>query len=407
MDKSKAGQRVVPVECFINTGTEPAPLDAESGRRILPGGGIPGLSGSAAAPITYSQYMGSIERYLCKNSHRALKNLLKKQGFQSPSSSFDAESHIPAFETILRIELISEKHGAFYSVSRLRLYFADEVRSFAINCAFSTEQQAFLKVESKLNAKLNSRFGLPHIPIVFLCAKTTTDGAGGEIMLSISGWFDGHHEFHLSPNDSGAPVLKVWAPSSPQCLLSEAETVQLYEQASAILTSYLDTRSFSQIYPWHHAAGDFVVDRLQNPLSLKLITVRGYRPLLAAKSVRTDKMLASLHFFVNLSIRMRIDRLDGTGDLVWAGPQALRGVVRGFRRAWKGGPHEDRDLPKAREIFSLFLDLSPEERLAFAEAAAADGRVEADEGDFLLLHLPRHVIELSDALADVLSLREP
>jgi hypothetical protein len=59
-------------------------------------------------------------------------------------------------------------------------------------------------------------------------------------------------------------------------------------------------------------------------------------------------------------------------------------------------------LPTAREIFSLFLDLSPDERLAFAEAAAANGRVEADETDFLLSHLPRHVIELSDALADVL-----
>ena len=63
-------------------------------------------------------------------------------------------------------------------------------------------------------------------------------------------------------------------------------------------------------------------------------------------------------------------------------------------------------MPKAREIFSLFLDLSPDERLAFAEVAAEDGRVEADEADFLLLHLPRHVIELSDALADVLSLRD-
>jgi hypothetical protein len=321
-----------------------------------------------------------------------------------PLPPFENGAHAPALESASKIELISEKHGAFYSVSRLRLHFADEVRSFAVNCAFSPEQQAFLQVESSLIAKLNSKFRLPHIPEPFLRAKTSMEAnqPDASLMLSISGWFEGHYEFHLSANSSGTPAIRVWDHASPPGFLSEAKTVELYEQASGILTSYLDTRSFSQIYPWHHAAGDFVVDRGQNPPSLKLITIRGYRPLLAAISGRCDKMLGALHFFVNLGIRMRIDRLDGTGDLAWAGPQCLPGVIRGFAGAWETGPRANAGLPTAREIFSLFLDLSPDERLAFAEAAAANGRVEADGTDFLLSHLPRHVIELSDALADVL-----
>ena len=108
-------------------------------------------------------------------------------------------------------------------------------------------------------------------------------------------------------------------------------------------------------------------------------------------------MLGSLHFFVNLSIRMRIDRLDGTGELAWAGPQCLPGVIRGFVGAWEAR-RNNADLPKAREIFSLFLDFSPDERLAFTAIAAADGLVEAVEGDFLLSRLPGHVIELSSTL---------
>jgi len=393
MDKKKTGRRVAPIECFINTGSKLAPLDAESGRHVLPG-----------APVTYGRYLGSIEGYLCKNSHRALKNLLKKQAFKSPLPPLENGGSAPALESASKIELISEKHGAFYSVSRLRLHFADEVRSFAVNCAFSPVQQAFLQVESRLVARLNSKFRLPHVPVLFLRAKTSMEGrrADAGLMLSISEWFEGHHEFHLSPNAAGTPAIRVWDHAGPPGFLGEAKTVELYEQASGILTSYLDTRSFAQIYPWHHAAGDFVVDRLQNPPSLKLITVRGYRPLLSAKSGRSDKMLGALHFFVNLGIRMRIDRLDGTGNLAWAGPGSLRGVFRGFARAWEAARRGNRDLPKAREIFSLFLDLSPDERLAFAEAAAGDGRVEAGEGDFLLSRLPRHVIELSDALADVL-----
>jgi hypothetical protein len=85
--------------------------------------------------------------------------------------------------------------------------------------------------------------------------------------------------------------------------------------------------------------------------------------------------------------------------LAWAGPQCLPGVIRGFVEAWETW-WENTHLPKAREIFSLFLDFSFEERLAFAKIAAADGRVEADEGNFLLARLPGHVVELSDTLGN-------
>jgi len=427
MDKRKIGRRVAPIECYINTGSKLATLDAKSSLHVLPGQTAPGDPGPAAAPATYGQYLGSIVRYLCKNSHRALRNLLKRQAEKpaarscpgqglptfggggksdSPSApplhSLENARRPPALESASKIELISEKHGAFYSVSRLRLHFADEMRSFAVNCAVSPWQQAFLRVESKLVAKLHSKFALPHIPTPFLRAKTPMEGdrAGADLMLSISEWFEGYHEFHLSSNASGAPKIRVWDPPRPG-FPDEATASLFYEEASSILTSYLDTGSFAQIYPWHHAAGDFVVDPLQNPPNLKLITVRGYRSLLAAKS-RNDKMLGTLHFFVNLGIRMRIDRLDGTGDLAWAGSQALPGVIRGFARAWEARQNGKEDLPNACEIFSLFLNLAPEERVAFAEAVAQDGRVEADEADFLQARLPRHVIELSNALTNVL-----
>jgi hypothetical protein len=309
-------------------------------------------------------------------------------------------SWAPGLEAASGIELISEKHGALYSVSRLRVRFADDVRSFAVNCAFSPEQQAFLQAEVKLLARLNARFGLPWLPLPFISAKTPLLGrlAGAHFMLFIAEWFENHHEFHLSLDASGAPAVSVWKQSGTPHFLSTRKTTELYRQASVILTSCLDTRSFSQVYPWHHAAGDFVVDDSQNPPSLRLITVRGYRPLLARKSDSRDKMLGSLHFFVNLGIRMRIDRLDGTGELAWAGHQCLPGVIRGFVDAWEDKSLKNKDLPKAREIFSLFLDFSPEERLAFAQIAAEEGRVEAGEGDFLLSQLPGHVIELSEAL---------
>ncbi len=368
------------------------PLDAGCEGIALPGqifderlsghrpGGLP--------PLTYGQYLGSVAGFLSANSYRALKAILKKQG--RPSSGLDAAS---------RIELIGEKHGALYSVSRLRISFADNVRSFAVNCAFSPEQRAFLQVEVRLLARLQAKFGLPRVAFPLVSAKTPLLGhEPAYFMLFIAEWFENHHEFHLSPGPSGAPAISVWNEGEPPHFLSASKTGELYRQACAILTSCLDTRSFAQIYPWHHAAGDFVVDESQNPPGLRLITVRGYRPLLAKKSDSRDKMLGSLHFFVNMGIRMRIDRLDGTGELAWAGPECLAGVIRGFVDAWEARALEHEDLPKAGEIFSLFLDLAPDERLAFAGIAARDGRVEAAESDFLLARLPGHVMELSDAL---------
>jgi hypothetical protein len=380
MDKRKPSHRVPSIECFISTGSKLVPLDAASERLALPGERLPADPPPVTAPATYGQYLSSVARLLSENSFMALRKLLKKQPMPTPK-----------LEAASNIELIAEKHGALYSVSRLRIRFADDERSFAVNCAFSPDQQAFLGVEARLLAKLHAKFGHPYLPQSFISAKTPG------LMLSICEWFENHHEFHLSLNPSGAPAINVWRQSEKPQFLDAEKTGELYAQASKILTLYLDGVSFSQIYPWHHAAGDFVVDESQNPLSLRLITVRGYRALLARKSDCRDKMLGSLHFFVNLGIRMRIDRLDGTGELAWAGPQCLPGVIRGFVEAWEtmwGNAH----LPKAREIFSLFLDFSPDERLEFAKIAASHGRVEADEGSFLFARLPGHISELSDAL---------
>ena len=382
MKKKPSGRTIPQIKSFINTGSNLVPLDAASERLALPGEILPGDPPPVNARLTYGQYMSSVASLLSKNSFLALRKLLKKQ--LKPTPDLEAASNI---------ELIAEKHGAFYSVSRLRISFADDERSFAVNCAFSPDQQAFLAVEVRLLANLHDRYGLPYLPLPFISAKTPG------LMLSIAEWFENHHEFHLSPDASGAPAINVWRQGGRRQLLDAEKTLELYAQASKILTLHLDGRSFSQIYPWHHGAGDFVVDESQNPLSLRLITVRGYRPLLARKSDCRDKMLGSLHFFVNLGIRMRIDRLDGTGELAWAGPQCLPGVIRGFVEAWETW-WENTHLPKAREIFSLFLDFSFEERLAFAKIAAADGRVEADEGNFLLARLPGHVVELSDTLGN-------
>ncbi len=375
------------IEPFIRMPSGLVSLDTESEKILLPSGGC----GTA---ITYGEYLRSVADYFSANSCRAIRKVLARM----PGT--------PELRSAESIRLISEKHGALYNVSRLEIHFGNTELSFAVNSAFSPEQQAFLQLEYNLLRRLHREFGLPSLPRPFLSGKARlkTKTTDTPIKLFIAEWFTDFHEFHLSRTgedvEDGLGII-VWQDNGKPCFLEPERTGELYALASCILTSLLDTDSFEQVYPWHHAAGDFVVNTSGESASVKLITVRGYRSLLPSKSDAGDKILGTLHFFLNLSIRMRVDRLDGTGELVWAAAgMCLPGIIRGFSRSWKKKVAEREDLPEAADILTLFLSFSPEERLAFLQVVAQAGRIEAEEMEFLFEHLPAHVEELSSAIRD-------
>ena len=362
------------------------PLNRESGGLRLPG--------ESSVAITYGHYLHAVAAYFSKNGCRAIKELLARQDGSSPPLSSDDS-----------IELISEKHGALYSVARLKIHSSSGTRSFAVNTAFSPEQQAFLQTECRLLRDLYRRYRLTHLPRAFLSGSTVLQAAGASlpIKLFVSEWFDDYHEFHLShtiPPGNNEPQIRVWTQCENGPFLSAVKIGELYEQAACILTDCLDAESFRQIYPWHHAAGDFVVKESSDPVALRLITARGFRCLLPRDSDVHDRMLGSLHFFLNMCIRMRIDRIDGTGDLAFAEASCLPWIVRGFSASWEKKMQGAFNPVQARQMFDLFLRFSPEERLDFTEIAAGHGQVEAGETHFLAAHLPAHVRELSAALEE-------
>jgi hypothetical protein len=61
------------------------------------------------------------------------------------------------------------------------------------------------------------------------------------------------------------------------------------------------------------------------------VTVRKYAPLLAGVEADTETIFQTLLLFLlNMSIRMRLDRLDGVGQIVWVGKQSVQGTLLGF-----------------------------------------------------------------------------
>jgi hypothetical protein len=160
--------------------------------------------------------------------------------------------------------------------------------------------------------------------------------------MFLGDWLEGYHEFHMADDPAGrGRNIFVWDGDQNRCLVSRDHQADIYRQAARILTRYYNVESFEQISGWHHAAGDFIVRIDDSGVDLKLITVRRYAPhLKTADDPETGSgpdaetiLQALLLFFLNLSIRMRLDRIDGVGDLVWADRFAVAATLEGFFEA--------------------------------------------------------------------------
>lgn len=368
----------------INTPDGLLPVTAERARLPLPGG-----PDSKQSCLSYGPYLDAVSQFLSNDSFHALQTAL----------SLHLNKRSISLHEIKRIELISEKHGALYHVVRLKAHLASESCSLAVNVAAQPEQQAFLENEYELLRELGRNFDHTFLPVPYLKGETNYhDDQNGHLSLKlfVAGWFEDYHEFHLTYHkDIAVPVISMWDSGSTSSGLHKEQSLSLYSRAAAILTHYLDGRSFQQIYPWHHAAGDFVVKRQGTEVDLRLITVRDYRCLLPPGPNFKDVWIAIVHFFLNLSLRMRLDRLDGTGDLAWAGPDCLPGILAGYLQSWTQKALQHPHLPPSNEVLNVLRSFNPQEWLPLAQLVMEDGLVEADEVEFLLPRLKDHVAALT------------
>jgi len=70
---------------------------------------------------------------------------------------------------------------------------------------------------------------------------------------------------------------------------------------------------------WHHAAGISCKEHW-GVVDVRLTTARGYEPLVIfIEDQDINPVMALLYFFLDLTVRMRLDRWEGVGEIVWAG----------------------------------------------------------------------------------------
>jgi hypothetical protein len=225
-------------------------------------------------------------------------------------------------ENIRQVLIRSEKHGALYHLASIEVLASGVQRKFALSTGVSKRGKDWLNHEFEVIRDLNHATNLPYLPRVYFKGEVTcrTGNEGETMVMSLAEWFGDYHEWHLSMNEKeGGQQILIWDQAKGYGYASMQESHKIYREASKILTLYYDTRTFSQIYPWHHGAGDFVVKREQGEIEVRLTTARKYEPVMVfMEEAQINPLVALIYFFLNLTLQMRLDKLDGTGDVTFS-----------------------------------------------------------------------------------------
>ncbi|MEE8540454.1 MAG: hypothetical protein V3S66_02235, partial [Desulfobacterales bacterium] len=302
-------------------------------------------------PLSYGTYFDGLRTFLEKDEFSAIRTACG-ESLQKDLTLAEVE----------KVDIFLAKHGEFYHPARVEALICGQKKVFVLNVALTPTGRDGIEREFHHLKRLEAEFQVPYLPKVYRLGNVVAENKY-PMRMFLGEWFEDYSEFHLSkdPADEKRKVV-VWDVNYGNYYLSQKETRDVYRQAALILTSYYNLETFEQIYPWHHAAGDFVLKRVNQKIDLKLITVRNYAPFFDHKrgleedEGRMEILLnGMLVFFLNMMMRMRLDRVDGVEEMVWAGETALRGAVEGFFQGLATQPSIS-DLPgPIDDIFGMYL----------------------------------------------------
>lgn len=372
---------VTPADSLWNT---PLPMDrtAFSQERTSPSG-----------HITYGDYFSAAHHYLIKDN-MAVVGLAIQQLFDTPDESQTIDG--------IRINLL--KHGAFYHPSQVVVTCGRHQIQLVLNVAVSDLGRQCLSAEYANLERLNQEMTNSYLPCVF--GRGRGDTPGGESLPMFCGqWLQNYYEFHLTGGTENNPLpVVLWDTDAGTAPLDAKEVNTLLQQAARILAYYFNPITCEAILDWHHSAGDFVVRRKSGKIEVALITVRRYAAMIESKMDPDDPDLeillnAWLVFLMHISLRLRLDRLDGVGDPVCYGDEVLGAIYQGF---WQGleASFQERGLPAelldgARSYFARF---QLENLLEVAEAMLQHLVFQPAEAQLLKGMVATHIQQLNALL---------
>ena len=344
--------------------------------------------------LTLADYFGALQQFIMLDDGNLLCSTLIKQGQQTDISLSDISG------VIIR----SEKHGAFYHIASVEITGLQKIIKFAVTTALSESARTSLDEEYVILKQLS---GInPDFIQKIYCKKSVqwkTEPDSEDFLMVLGEWFDNYHEWHAGDDpESGSRKIQLWDYKNGYRFLSDEESCELLRQAAYILTYYYDQTTFRQIYPWHHGAGDFVfAAESADKISVKLITARQYEPLVHFDHVEeADRLVAAIQFLLNLTLRIRLDRIDGVEEPALLGAFAVQAAVSGFWAGLVATQAEDRlMIGPVAEFLEIMRSFDAQEIYEMYDSLL-EIYAEEDQNDFRLIQekLADHAEELHEAL---------
>lgn len=274
--------------------------------------------------LTLGDYFDSIRDFLLRDHRETFENVLRKQ----------LNDNSMGFYEIEKVLIRSEKHGALYHLASVEAFALGRSTKVAVSTAVSQDGKVCLAHEFDTLRSLNHAFNFSYVPEPYLKGEINRPvGANKETLaMFLTEWFEDYHEWHLSYDEKiKKQRLCIWDLKNGHRFATRQEDFEIFRQASRILTLYYNTQDFSQIYPWHHAAGDFVIKSEDGVIDVKLASARQYKPIIPFMSKEPiNPMISLVYFFLDLTMRMRLDKLDGVGEIVWADDSSINATTTGF-----------------------------------------------------------------------------
>jgi hypothetical protein len=294
----------------------------------------------------YGKYFNSMEEFLKRDEFNGVLTAVSKKTGREISP-----------DEISEILIRAEKHGLLYHPASVELILRNgggRVK-FGLNVAVSGTGVKWLHNEISSLRELHDRYRLPYLPEVYF------SGDSDSMVFLLEDWFEDYHEFHISRDEDGSEALQLWKFGGGYLNLTGRQAFEIYRQASKILTLYYDFEDFNYIYPWHHAAGDFIVRIVDSEVDVRLTTARSYTPLLDFQRDEINPLFAVFYFFLHLSLHMRLDKIDGVGEVAWAEDSCVDAAVQGFCEALRKKENFKKNPERYEEFISLLKSFTPEE----------------------------------------------
>lgn len=338
--------------------------------------------------MTLRDFFDAVKRFLLSEGGTSLNGIL----FQVLNRDVQTEE---IDEIIIRYE----KYGTLYQICAIDAVVGGTVARMCAGVAFSTPAKETLDGEYELLSQLEKKAKFGRLPKVYKkdWIEVEKDGQRETLFAVLLEWFDGYEEWHFQRLD-GSTRAFLWDMRAGYRFLSESQTADIIRQASCILTVYYDFESTRRIAPWHHGGGDFIVRASDERVDVRLITARGYEPMVAVQGERALQALCD--FVIELATKMRLDKREGMGESTWADrfvvEAALEGVFEGLRIREARG--DTRPLLSSDVLKDLESMDAEGLRSLIKRQLAEVGRYDESDCMVVLNHLERHVAEIGAAI---------